>query len=77
MQIVLRTLLGKSIPVEINSNDTIQDIKDKVFELEGIPVDCQRLIFAGRGLEDSRYLSDYGIRSNSIIHLVLRLRHNQ
>lgn len=77
MHIFVRTLTGKTFLVEINSNDIVQVIKHKIFDLEGIPLDGQRLIFAGRGLEDGRNVSYYGIRSNSMVYLITRLRHNQ
>ncbi|VDK63468.1 unnamed protein product, partial [Onchocerca ochengi] len=70
----VKTLTGKEIELDIEPNDKVERIKEKVEEKEGIPPPQQRLIFAGKQMNDEKTAQDYKVAGGSVLHLVLALR---
>jgi ubiquitin len=74
VQLFVKTLTGKTVSIEVEEGESIEDVKAKIAEKEGIPPEQQRLIFGGQQLQDSKTLDDYNVGDDATLHLVLRLR---
>jgi len=74
MQIKVKTLTGKEIELDVESDDKISKVKDRIEEKEGIPPSQQRLIFGGKQMADEKTVKELGIEGGSTLHLVLALR---
>ncbi len=74
MIVIIKTLVGRNIEIIISKDHTIRDLKEILFEKEGIPVPQQRLIYNGRLTADDKSLEDYNVESGSTFHCVLALR---
>ena len=76
-QIFVRTLQGKTITVDVDGSDTVKAVKRKIQDKENLPANEQRLIYAGKQLDDTRMLSEYDVKNNATLHLLLRLKGGQ
>ena len=73
MELFVKTLTGKTVTIEVEEGESIEDVKAKISEKEGIPPEQQRIIFGGQQLQDGKTIDDYDLSDDSTLHLVLRL----
>lgn len=74
LQIFVKSISGKTRTLTVSRTDTIAQIKAQIRDKEGIAPEEQRLIFAGKNLEDTKTVADYNLTADTTLHLVLRVR---
>jgi ubiquitin len=74
MQLFVKTLTGKTLSIDVEEGESIEDLKEKIAAKEGVPSSQQRLIFGGQQLDSAKTIEDYDLSADSTLHLVLRLR---
>lgn len=74
LQVHVKTFAGKTITVEVEPDESIESLKNKLQSKEGIPINQQRILFGGKQLDSKKTISDYDIQNESTMHMVLRLR---